>query len=78
MIHKRYSKIDQQTLLRNRLTITQKVDLQTLLKSDPQLLLINLPTNVTQKVIRKRFSALSKEHETHKMFKDSNTFIILF
>ena len=53
MIHKRYSKSDPETLLKNYPTnVTQK--------GDPQLLLKNCPTNVNR---------LSNEHRTQKCSK---------
>ena len=69
MTHKRYCKIDAQTLLKIDPQTLLKIDLQLLFKIDPQLLLKTDPqalpkkwfTTVTLKLIHKRYSKIDPQ-----------------
>ena len=49
-------KIGLETLLKNEPELFQKIDPQTLLKTDLQMFARKLSTNITEKVIHKRYS----------------------
>ena len=49
-------KIGLETLLKNEPELFQKIDPQTLLKTDLQMFFRKLSTNITEKVIHKRYS----------------------
>ena len=62
MIHKRYSKSDRKTLLKNRSTnVTQKLFHKRYSKIDPQTLLKKWSTNVTQNLNHKHYSKIDPQ-----------------
>ena len=74
VIHKCYSKVDPQLLLKNwPTTVTQKVIHKRYSKIDPQLLLKNWPTTVTQKLAHncnpQTISIFSNDPRTQKYSK---------